>query len=311
MPSDRYQAEKVAVSDPVTPFSVSLTLGGSVRESTMQTFSDVLSAAGTRPLDTAPTTAKKNYSQRLSEGFALLMANKLRTADPIFRDILPSADGRGQESRSVSGANKKLKKTDVRYSTRDGGLELLASIKTLNFKNSKIDRKSRQLVVGRYTKNMVRNDHELRAEAMEHHERFPYAVLAAIFLIPADSCDDGVQEISSFAHAILTFRPRAGRVYPTDPRELFERFFIGLYDHSGPDAGEIAFYDVTTARPPKRGRPSSLLSLDEMISETVKSFGVRNRRYIEWAEDEKAATPALEATPEELDPEEDESEDEA
>src|SRR6185437_10709264 len=222
MPSDRYQAEKVAVSDPVTPFSVSLTLGGSVRESTMQTFSDVLSAAGTRPLDTAPTTAKKNYSQRLSEGFALLMANKLRTADPIFRDILPSADGRGQESRSVSGANKKLKKTDVRYSTRDGGLELLASIKTLNFKNSKIDRKSRQLVVGRYTKNMVRNDHELRAEAMEHHERFPYAVLAAIFLIPADSCDDGVQEISSFAHAILTFRPRAGRVYPTDPRELFE-----------------------------------------------------------------------------------------
>src|SRR4051794_5121674 len=102
----------------------------------MRTFADVLASAGKRPLDADPTTAKKNYSQRLSENFALLLANRLRAADKLFQDILPNPDGTGQESKSTSGANKKLKKTDVRHSTRDSGLEFLASIKTLNFKNS-------------------------------------------------------------------------------------------------------------------------------------------------------------------------------
>ncbi|HWE98174.1 MAG TPA: hypothetical protein VG248_00075 [Caulobacteraceae bacterium] len=276
----------------------------------MQTFADVLAAAGERPLDAETTAAKKNYSQRLSENFALLMANKLRGSNNSFREILPYADGTGQESRSISGAHKKLKKTDVRHSTRDGGLELLVSVKTLNFKNSKTDKKTGQLQVGRYTKNMVRNDHELRAEAMEHHERFPYAVLVAMFLIPADSCEDGISDISSFAHAILTFRPRAGRIHPADPRELFERFFIGLYEHSGPYEGRIGFYDVMTNRPPRRGRPSALLSLDEAVGEALKSFGVRNRRYVEWADDDSVAIPALEAPPEEADAEDEASEDE-
>ena len=131
------------------------------------TFSDVLLAAGKRPLDEDATAKKKNYSQRLSENFAVLVANKLR-ATGSFNGILPHADGTGQESKSVSGAHKKLKKTDVRYGTYDGGLELLASIKTLNFKNSRIEKGV--LKVGRYTKNMVRNDHELRAEAMEHRK---------------------------------------------------------------------------------------------------------------------------------------------
>jgi hypothetical protein len=267
------------------------------------TFAHVLEAAGDRPADVAGTPAKKNYSQRLSENFALLMANRLRSEDKLFQAILPNPDGTGQESKSVSGANKKLKKTDVRHSTRDSGLELLVSIKTLNFKNSKTDKRNNQLVVGRYTKNMVRNDHALRAEAMEHHERFPYAVLVAIFLIPADSCDDGNVDISSFAHAILTFNPRAGRLHPTDPKELFERFFIGLYDHSGDHAGEIAFYDVMNTRPPRRGRPKpeTLLSIEELVGQVMKTYGVRNRRYVEWAEDADVAIPTLEISPDEVD----------
>lgn len=264
------------------------------------TFSDVLLAAGKRPLDEDATAKKKNYSQRLSENFAVLVANKLR-ATGSFNGILPHADGTGQESKSVSGAHKKLKKTDVRYGTYDGGLELLASIKTLNFKNSRIEKGV--LKVGRYTKNMVRNDHELRAEAMEHHERFPFSVLIALFLMPIDSCNDGLAEISSFAHAILTFRPRAGRKIPTDPDQLFERFFIGLYEHDGLGEGEIGFHDVSQDRPPRRGRPADLLNLDQMIAEIIKTYGVRNRRYMEWAE-EDASLPDLEA------PSDDEPEDE-
>jgi hypothetical protein len=266
----------------------------------MDTFIDVLSAAGARPSDNEEVTEKKNYSQRVSENFALLMANRLRAADRIFNGVLPNPDGTGQESKSASGANKKLKKTDVRHSTRDSGLELLMSIKSLNFRNTKKEKTSGNIVVGRYTKNMVRNDHELRAEAMEHHERFPYAVLVAVFLIPADACGDGVTDISSFAHAILTFRPRSGRNHPSDPKELFERFFIGLYDYDGDRAGEIGFYDVMTPHPPRRGVPKRLYSLEEMIGEVVKTYGIRNRRYVEWEKDEDAI-PVLEASPEEVD----------
>jgi hypothetical protein len=116
--------------------------------------------------------------------------------------------------------------------------------------------------------------------------------------MPIDSCDDGAADISSFAHAILTFRPRAGRKLPTDPDQLFERFFIGLYEHDGPSAGEIGFYDVTTERPPRRGRPGNLMSLDEMIGEVIKAYGIRNRRYMEWA-DEDGLLPDLESSPEE------------
>jgi hypothetical protein len=280
-------------------------IGGNLNAQTRGTsnFKEVLEAAGVRPVDAADTTEKKNYSQRLSENFAVLMANRLRAEHARFQGILPNPDGTGQESRSVGGSNKKLKKTDVRYSTRDSGLELLVSIKTLNFKNSKKDRESGEVTVGRYTKNMVRNDHELRAEAMEHHERFPYAVLIGVFLIPSDSCDDGIADISSFAHAILTFRQRTGRNLPTDPKELFERFFIGLYEHSGDLAGEIIFYDVTSDHPPRRGLPrlEAQLSLDALVGQVIKTYGVRNRTYIEWAGDEDIAIPALEDPPDETD----------
>ena len=277
------------------PKAVKLVVAPTVTE-----FSHALEAAGVKPHDTAETGDKRSYSQRLSESFAVLVAHKLR-ATGSFPDVLPNADGTGRESRSASGAHKRFKKTDVRYSTRDSGLELLVSIKTLNFRNSK--KVAGEIVVTRYTKNMVRNDHELRAEAMEHHERFPYAVLVALFLIPADSCDDGTHDVSSFAHAILTFRHRGGRMYPTDPDQLFERFFIGLYEPSGPRQGEIGFYDVLTPRPPRRGRPNRLLTLDQTMAEVIKSYGIRNSRYVEWADE--GDMPVLEAPPEDEEPDTD------
>jgi hypothetical protein len=164
-------------------------------------------------------------------------------------------------------------------------------------------------VLGRYTKNMVRNDHELRAEAMDHHERHPYAVLVALFFLPMRACEDGGTDKSSFAHAVMTFRPRTGRVQPTDPHQLFERFFIGLYEFEGDRRGQILFFDVMD-RPPRRGRPTrrepargeprrGLLTLEEMIGEVVKSYGIRNRRYIEWADEDTEAVPDLDVPVEE------------
>jgi len=77
---------------------------------------------------------------------------------------------------------------------------------------------------------------------MDHHERFPYAVLIGVFFIPIDACDDGTNDKSSFAHAVMTFRPRAGRADTSDPAAKFERFFIGLYDandSSGTHVGRL------------------------------------------------------------------------
>ena len=153
-------------------------------------FADALAHAGEKPLDSATRDQKKNYSERLSNSIAVLLASRLRKAGG-FKSILPNPDGLGRETGSASGAQKKLKKTDVRFATQDTGLELLVSVKTLNFHDVKKDKKDPgKIVIGRYTKNMMRNDHELRAEAMDHHERFPYAVLIGLFFIPVDAGDD-------------------------------------------------------------------------------------------------------------------------
>jgi hypothetical protein len=263
----------------------------------IQTFADALLHAGPRPANDADRDLKKNYSERLSNAIAVLLASKLR-ATGQFDSILPEPDGSGRETGSASGSNKKIKKTDVRYATSDTGLELLVSIKTLNFRDAKKDRASGQLTIGRYTKNMVRNDHELRAEAMDHHERFPYAVLIGVFFIPIDACDDGNVDKSSFAHAVMTFRPRAGRTDSSDPAAKFERFFIGLYDAKDSSGTHVGFFDVLTP-PPRRGRPpwptespdpirgARLITLDQVTAEIVREYGIRNRTYIRWA-DEKS-----------------------
>jgi len=264
----------------------------------IESFEDALRLAGPRPADDADRDLKKNYSERLSNAIAVLLAAKLR-ATGRFQGILPLPDGSGRETGSASGSNRKIKKTDVRYATSNTGLELLVSIKTLNFRDAKRDRATGRLTIGRYTKNMVRNDHELRAEAMDHHERFPYAVLVGVFFIPIDACDDGNADKSSFAHAVMTFRPRAGRADTSDPAAKFERFFVGLYDANDPGGTHVGFFDVLTP-PPRRGRPpwptespdavrgEKLMTLDQMTAEIVREYGIRNRTYIRWADEEPA-----------------------
>jgi hypothetical protein len=219
-------------------------------------------------------TEKKNYAERLSRALANRVARELRAT---FPDILPSADGKGQESRART--SKGYKKLDVNYSTPELGLGLGISIKTINF----IDAKTK-----RYTKNYTRADGELRAEASDYHERQPYAVMAALIFLPADSCDDGDPKgnaPSSFGQAVTIFRFRAGRLKPMDPSLLFERVFIGLYETGKPRFGEVAFFDVMDA-PPKRGRPKKTLTFDEVIGEIVETYDARNRPQFRWADAE-------------------------
>jgi hypothetical protein len=228
-----------------------------------------LSEAGARA-DQKTATDKKNYAERLSRALATKFANLLRRD---FPGITPDANGKRQEAPART--SKGVKKLDVNYSTPELGLGLGVSIKTINF---------RDLKTNRYTKNYTRVDNELRAEAMDYHARQPFAVLAAVIFLPLDSCMDGAEGTpSSFGQAVKIFRNRSGRASARDDAELLERVFIGLYTPEGGDMGNATFFDVMDT-PKKQGLPSAerLRTLDAMIDEIRATYDARNSPDFRW-----------------------------
>lgn len=237
-------------------------------------------------------TDKKNYAERLSRALAQRFANELRST---FRGILPDIEGKKHESQARS--SKKYKKLDVNYSTSSLGLALGVSIKTINFRDAKSNR---------YTKNYTRADGELRAEASDFHQRQPWAVMVAIVFMPIDACDDGTTAPSSFGQAIEIFRFRGGRERPTDDPSLFEGVYIGLYDPTpGQAFGEVALFDVME-KPPRNGRPKDTLSVAEVVTKIVETYDRRNRPKIEWADAEPEPIELPEVDEAEDSPDEDE-----
>lgn len=242
-----------------------------VKPPNVNSIAEELRRAGDRAT-TRTQAEKKNYAESLSRALAARLAQTLRGT---FPEILPAADGSGQESKAR--AAKGLKKLDINYSTVQLGLGLGVSIKTINFRDA---------ATRRYTKNYTRADGELRAEASDYHERQPYAVLIAVVFLPSDACDDGGKTApSSFGQAVQIFRFRAGRRKPSDTSMLFERVFIGLYETDERRFGEVAFFDVMNA-PPKRGRPSALMTFEELVQAIVSTYDERNKPSFQWAEGE-------------------------
>jgi hypothetical protein len=246
-----------------------------------------LEIAGER--DLAQTTAqKKNYAESLSRALAQRFANALR---PSFPGILPDPTGIGQESRARTA--KGIKKLDVNYSTVELGLGLGVSIKTVNFRDGK---------TRRYTKNYTRADGELRAEASDYHVRQPYAILVGVVFLPLDACDDGSQAPSSFGQAVTIFRFRAGRHEPTGDPNLFEKVFIGLYDTSPNNFGRVGFFDVMDA-PPRNGRPEKLLGFAELIQRIRDTYDARNSPEFVWADTstDRLTSPVIDPNDEDVD----------
>lgn len=232
-----------------------------------------LAKASPRPAKGDGRSSKKNYAERLSRHLATKFASGLRRD---FPGILPAADGSGQETRARTA--KGVKKLDVNYSTTEIGLGLGLSIKTLNFRDPRTKR---------YTKNYTRIDNELRAEAKDYHQRQPYAVMVAVVFLPADACDDGTATTaSSFGQAVRVLRPRSGRVDPRDEQEIFEGIWIGLYEPEGPRAGAVNFFDVRCA-PPKIGPPPReyLLTFSALLHAIRGTYDQRNNPPFEWLED--------------------------
>jgi hypothetical protein len=168
----------------------------------------------------------------------------------------------------------------VGYSTPELGLGLGVSIKTLNYRDASS---------GRYTKNYSRVDNELRAEATDYHVRQPYSVLAGLLYLPADACDDGDPDrpasASSFASAVRYFRSRCGRDEPTDDPELFEAFYIGIYEFEGPMRGWVRYFDAGSS-PPRARRPTTeeTWSHDEVLALITSTYDERNDPPFEFVE---------------------------
>jgi hypothetical protein len=228
------------------------------------------SPAGMRPSALAENRSdKKNYAQNLSAELALLVAGYLR---PHYRKarITPREDGTGLEF--TVGAKLDSKKTDVGVWDDAAGLILGVSIKTYSFRDYHGATKKKGAHLGRYVRNVKRNDFELRDEADVLHRRQPYAVLFALFFMPSDACWDGAAGHSSFAHAVFTFRKRAGRRSADAARsDLFERVFVGLFT----DAGVVEFFDVEDT-PPRNQPPRDTISFAELIDVMRREVTVRN-----------------------------------
>lgn len=211
---------------------------------------DILARIGSHK-ELKERSEKKNYAQRLSNELAVLFADRLRKRYPKAR-ITPQKDGRDQEFRM--GGPLDAKKTDVAVWDDRAGLILGISIKTITSRDDK---------TGRYTKNAVRNDMELRDEADKMHRRQPYAFLVGVMFLPLDSTWDGVEDHSSFAHIVFTLRKRTGRDAPDALRyDLFEQVAVALFT----DDGHVGFFPVEQAPPHNQPpAPSRLLTLDEFV----------------------------------------------
>jgi hypothetical protein len=253
-----------------------------------------LDAAGEKPDPRASQAKKRNYAQRLSNALAQTVADALR---PTYPAVTPTASGHGQEA--AVGIGQTQKRLDVSVIDVTLGLILSVSIKTYSFQ----DYSPTNDKLGRWTKNSVRNDHELRGEAMVLHRRQPYSVLVGLMFQPYEICDDGsaTGASSSFAHHVSVLSKRTGRgrraVYGAppgsyvdygaeDPRyDLFERLFIGLYAQTGADRGGVRFFDVETP-PPRNGRPTdrTTVSFEELVDVIVAEVNRRNRFAPTWAE---------------------------
>jgi hypothetical protein len=205
---------------------------------------------------------KRNFAQRLSTSLAQKVADALR---PKFKGILPDEKGGRHESRSGSASG--LKKIDVNYSNPQIGLGLAVSIKTVNFKDEK---------TGRFTKNIKRLDGELRAEAQDCHTRQPYAVLAALIFLPDEAAHDSNTK-SSLRHAWDVFERRSGRTSTNNEASLFERIWICAYNSDKGNFGRVRCLD-TADEMPATSLPDKHSTLSDVIGQIDRVFRSRNRR---------------------------------
>lgn len=181
-----------------------------------------IKAAGPKPADSVAATVKKNYNQRLSDSIALALSAELR--DRGMKGARPSGPGEvgasGAERRLAGGIG--AKKVDVSWATEESGLIFAISVKSIMFRDG---------ASKNFQKNLTNRRGDMLVEAVTLHRRFPYAVLAALFILDADAeHDDTDKRMSTFQNAFPRLRLFTRRPDPSGREEQFERFFVALVD---------------------------------------------------------------------------------
>lgn len=216
---------------------------------------------------------QKKFKKDLKFAIAFAKHMGIEVAKALQLDFPGTVSG-----EKLSQAVRGMKRVDVKYATREAGLGLALSFKSVHLGEEGGD--------ADFIHNMKRNDEELRVEATGHHLRQPYAVMVAVVFLPFQSCEDG-DEQSSFASWVEYLWPLKGRIEPEDPPDRYELVYMGLYARDG---SQLGFYEVGGAVPcPRKGRPKELLGFADLLARIRKVYDARNGRdfFFEGEEPEK------------------------
>lgn len=204
---------------------------------------DAVVRAGVIPLDSAPQQNKKAYSERLSHLLAIEVADALRSLE--FRHIKPEKQvvARGKHKGTIKIIKEKEfqgglgpKRVDVSFADDRHGLMLAVTIKTLNFPSFPKIKGSNPPEFdfskkGTFSKNIKNRFGDLTTESITLHLRFPFAVVACLFVMPERSIQDKGHQMksSTFERAAKLYGTISGRVAYGDPAEKFENVTLMLH----------------------------------------------------------------------------------
>ena len=220
---------------------------------------EALRGLGPKPVDTSSQSAKRRFSERMSQALAYAFSDELRERG--LSETRPAPDGllgsSGAERRLSGGLG--AKKVDVSWATEEAGLLLGMSIKTINFRDG---------TTGNFQKNLTNRRGDMLFEAVTLHRRFPYAALVGVLCLDAGATEDGTgKRKSTFQNAHPRLRLFSDRRDPSGREEQFEFFYVALVDASCEPAS-FKLYRV--------GSPSDEMGLEDMINEILSVLAERN-----------------------------------
>jgi hypothetical protein len=220
-----------------------------------------------KPPNNAAATAKKRYSEQVSEAVALAMGAELRHRGMKGARPAPPGElgGSGAERRMSGGIG--AKKVDVTWATEESGLLLAASIKSINFRDMK---------TGNFQKNLINRRGDMLIEAVTLHRRFPYAVLGGFIFLDKDAAtDETLRRRSTFLNAHNRLKIFTGRTDPSGRDEQYEALFLLLLD-ANPFNSQLRTYRVGEALEP--------MELSAAFDELVRVTAERNPDFYEFVD---------------------------
>lgn len=219
-----------------------------------------------KPADDASREAKRKYAEDLSNAVARRLAAELHNIGLADCQPIVQEDGvsYGAERRLAGGIG--AKKVDVSWSTDSSGLMLAVSIKSINF----ADRKTHN-----YQKNLTNRRGDMLFETVTLHRRFPFAVVAGLFMLDVGASTDGTARRSStLENAHDLFRLFTRRPDPAGREEQLERLYIVLCD-STPGAESLEFHEAGCLS-------DSAIPADEVLSDLLQLLTDRNSDFYDY-----------------------------